>query len=151
MLFRSNEVASVATPRLKSAMRSAGNEFPIAEQKSVVDILVAFDQGAKAWAENVANWDGGETMEEFADYAVNKMNMVLEKSKLDDKFFYRLVGVTEVDATYDEINGSLLAELRTRSGPLSRLGALREKCGADTITLLVNKTEGNTTGIAYGY
>ena len=155
-----NEVADVSpaeTPAVKatrksSVLKGTGSEFPLAAQKDVVDILVAFDKGAKAWAENGSNWGGrGDSIEEFADYAVNKMNMVLEKSRLLDTFSYRLAGVTEVDATYTSIGNQLLGNLRARVGALSRLTQLREKCGADTITLLIDKTQGNTTGIGYGY
>ena len=151
-----NEAASVATPRsvsrFKSAMRGSGDAFPLAEQKAVVDILVAFDQGAKAWAEGGGSWKDGDTMEEFADYAVNKMNMVLEKSQLDDKFFYRLVGIVEVDASYDIINNKLLDALRLRnSGALAPVGAAREKCGADTITLLIDRDRNKSTTAGAGY
>ena len=153
-----NEAVSAATPRtasrLKSAMRSSGDAFPIAEQKAVVDILVAFDQGAKAWAESGAIWKDGDTIEEFADYAVNKMNMVLEKSQLDDRFFYRLVGVVEIDEFYDVINDNLLNALRLRnSGALAPVGAAREKCGADTITLLIDRdrNKSTTSGLGYEY
>ena len=151
------DVSPTETPAVKTAKKSpvlkgTGSEFSIAEQKSVVDILVAFDKGAKAWAENGSNWgNGGDSIEEFADYAVNKMNMVLEKSQLLDTFSYRLAGVTEVDATYTSIGNQLLGNLRARVGALSKLTQLREKCGADTITLLIDKTQGNTTGIGYGY
>ncbi len=146
------EVPAVKTARTSPVRMGTGQGFPLAEQKSVVDILVAFDKGAKTWAEKGSNWGGrGDSIEEFADYAVNKMNMVLEKSQLLDTFSYRLAGVTEVDATYTSIGNPLLGNLRARVGALAKLTQLREKYGADTITLLVDKTEGNTTGIGYGY
>ena len=152
-----NETASVATPpsvsRLKSVARGSSDTFPLAEQKAVVDILVAFDQGAKAWVEGGGRV-AGDTITNFADYAVNKMNMVLEKSQLDDKFFYRLVGIVEVDASYDVINDNLLNALRLRnSGALAPVGAAREKCGADTITLLIdrNRNKSATSGKGYEY
>ena len=133
---------------LKSAvLQSGGSEFPVAEQKKVVDILVAFDQGAKARCA-LLGFDG---IDDFADYAVNKMNTVLANSQLDHLFSYRLVGVVEIDDAWQEINGKLLGSLRTREGGFSKLSQLREKCGADTITLLIDKTVGTTTGIAYGY
>ena len=134
------------------AASSSGNEFPLAEQKSVVDILVAFDKGAKAWAEQGSNWGSqGDSIGEFADYAVNKMNMVLERSQLLDMFSYRLAGVVEIDDTYTIINQSLLGNLRTRAGALAKLSQLREKYGADTITLLIDRKQGNTTGVGFGY
>ena len=139
--------ATARTTRLKSAARSAGNAFPLAEQKKVVDILVAFDQGAKTRCAAL----GFDGIDDFADYAVNKMNTVLEMSQLDDLFSYRLVGVVEIDGSWREINGALLGSLRTREGGFSKFSQLREKCGADTITLLIDRTVGSTTGIAYGY
>ncbi len=136
--------------RVNAPTRSA-DAFPIAEHKAVIDILVAFDEGAKAWAEG-ASWADGDTIEEFADYAVQKMNYVLEKSQLLDTFCYRLVGVVEVDATYSTINGTLLEALRLRnSGTLAPLAAARERCGADAITLLIDRTEGNTSGLGYEF
>ena len=130
-----------------------GATFSIASQRTVVDVLVAYDQGAKAWAEG-GGWPGGDTIEEFADYAVNKMNMVLEKSQLLDKFSYRLVGVVEVDATYTIINQDLLDALRLRNNAaLAPVGAARERCGADTITLLIDRdrNKSTTSGLGYEY
>ena len=147
----SQEEAASSMPR--RTLAATGGEFPLASQKSVVDILVAFDRGAKAWAEDASNWPdgGGDTIEEFADYAVNKMNMVLEKSELLDTLCYRLVGVTDIDEEWNTINGALLEQLRKRSGSLSKLSQLRDAHGADTITLLVNRTQGNTSGLGYEY
>ena len=139
--------ATTRTTRLKSATRGAGDAFTLAEQKSVVDILVAFDQGAKTRCAAL----GFDGMDDFADYAVNKMNTVLVNSQLDHLFSYRLVGVVEIDGTWKEINGALLGSLSSREGGFSRLSQLREKCGADTITLLIDRTTGTTSGIAYGY
>ena len=131
-------------------LASSGTAFPLAEQKTIIDILVAFDQGAIARAAAF----GYSNTEEFADYAVDKMNMVLEKSQLLDKFSYRLVGIVEVDATYDVINDNLLNALRLRnSGALAPVGVAREKYGADTITLLIDRdrNKSNTAGLGYEY
>ena len=146
------ETKSTSTKKSRTLLGAAGDGFPLVEQKSVVDVLVAFDKGAKAWAERGSNWgNGGDSIEEFADYAVDKMNTVLEKSQLLDKFSYRLAGVTEIDDTYSSIGNSLLGDLRARVGALAKLSQLREKYGADTITLLINRTQGTTAGIGYGY
>ena len=146
------ETKTTSTKKSRTLLGASGNEFPLAAQKSVVDILVAFDQGAKEWAENGSNWDnGGDSIEEFADYAVNKMNTVLQNSQLDDKFCYRLVGVTEVDDSWKTINKELLGAMRTREGKFAKLSQLRERCGADTITLLIDRSNGTTTGIGFEY
>ena len=155
-----NGVNALNAPNALKALNGAkglkalnGAEFPIASQRAVVDILVAYDQGAKAWAES-ANWPDGDTIEDFADYAVNKMNMVLESSQLLDKFSYRLVGIVEVAASYDVINNDLLNALRLRnSGALAPVGAAREKYGADTITLLIDRdrSKSTTSGLGYEY
>ena len=143
------ETKTTSTKKSRTLLGASGNEFPLAEQKSVVDILVAFDKGAKNWLNN-GNCEEADTIEEFADYAVNKMNTVLQNSQLNDQFCYRLVGVTEIDDSWMKIDSDLLGKVRTRDGKLARLGQLRDKCGADTITLLVNRTSGNTAGIGYG-
>lgn len=148
---------SETTTTRKSGAKSRGllgaeNTFSVASQKSVVDILVAFDKGAKAWAEDGSNWgNGGDSIEEFADYAVNKMNTVLSNSQLDDQFCYRLVGVIEIDGTWSAINNALLLSMRAREGAFAKLSQLRDKYGADTITLLVNRTSGTTSGIGFEY
>ena len=138
--------------RAFAAAPAGGSGFDLAEQKTVIDILVAFDQGAKAWARDTwanAEWKDEGTMEEFAGYAVDKMNMVLEKSQLLDRFCYRLVGVTEVDATYTAVNQPVLLALQAGSAPFSNVAAMREKCGADTTTLLVDRTSGDTSGTGF--
>ena len=142
--------AAMRTARRKVSMLGTANVFPLAEQRAVVDVLVAFDQGAVSRSAAL----GYDTITNFADYAVSKMNMVLEKSQLDDRFFYRLVGVIEVDATYTIINNNLLEALRLRnSGALAPVGAAREKCGADTITLLIDRdrNQSATSGLGYEY
>jgi len=142
--------ATTRTSRLKAATLGAANAFPIAEQRAVVDVLVAFDQGAVSRSAAL----GYETITNFADYAVSKMNTVLEKSQLADKLSYRLVGVIKVDATYDVINDNLLNALRLRNaGALAPVGVAREKCGADTITLLIDRDrdKSETSGLGYEY
>ena len=134
--------ASTAKLRLADA-----GTFPLATQKSIVDILVAFDQGAKANCVEL----GFDDMDDFADYAVGKMNTVLANSQLDDQFCYRLAGVVEIDGSWSAINNELLLSMRAREGKFAKLSQLRDKCGADTITLLVNRTSGNTSGIGFEY
>ena len=133
---------TTAKPRLADA-----GTFPLATQKSIVDILVAFDQGAKAKCVEL----GFDDMDDFADYAVGKMNTVLANSQLDDQFCYRLAGVVEIDGSWSVINNELLLSMRAREGSFAKLSQLRDKCGADTITLLVNRTSGNTSGIGFEY
>ena len=136
-----------STPATRRLLGTSGNEFPTASQKSVVDILVAFDQGAKAKCTQL----GFDGIDDFADYAVNKMNTVLLNSQLDDQFCYRLVGVVEIDGSWTAINNALLLSMRAREGKFANLDQLRDKYGADTITLLINRTSGNTSGIGFEY
>ena len=121
--------------------------FPVAEHKSIVDILVAFDQGAKARCAAL----GFDGIDDFADYAVGKMNNVLVNSQLGDQLCYRLAGIVEIDGTWTAIDNALLLSMRAREGAFARLSQLRDKYGADTITLLVNRTSGTTSGIGFEY
>lgn len=141
------ETTATSTTKSRKLLGASGDAFPIATQKSVVDILVAFDQGAVARSATL----GYETIEDFADYAVGKMNTVLANSQLDDQFCYRLVGVIEIDGSWSTINNELLLSMRAREGAFAKLSQLRDKFGADTITLLINRTSGNTSGIGFEY
>ena len=143
----SSSEAAASKSALKPVRALSAGDFEVAEHKSVVDILVAFDQGAVAKSAAL----GYASMEDFADYAVGKMNMVLANSRLDDKFCYRLAGVAAIDGAWTAVNSSLLAKLRTREGAFAKIARLREKCGADTITLLIDRTEGTTSGIGHTY
>ena len=125
----------------------SSDDFSFAGQKSVVDILVAFDQGAVARSSAL----GYDTIEDFADYAVGKMNTVLVNSQIDDVLCYRLVGVVEMDGSWSRIDDRLLSSMRTSEGEFAKLSRLRNKYGADTVTLLVNRTVGTLSGIGFEY
>jgi len=107
---------------------------------AVVDILVAYDNGAQAYVTNK-----GVTLEAFAQTQINKMNDVLVTNKLDRFYSYRLAGTCKVDATYSTVE-SVSANLVSGAGPLVTLRAARELCGADTVTLLVKASGGATLG-----
>ena len=144
--IQTTEGQSLKAPTAKPRLADVAT-FPLAEQKSIVDILVAFDQGAKAKCAQL----GFDGIDDFADYAVGKMNTVLANSQLDDQFCYRLAGVVEIDGSWSTIGNELLLSMRAREGKFAKLSQLRDKCGADTITLLVNRTSGNTSGIGFEY
>ena len=145
-------VLSSAKPALKSARLAAlQGDFTFAGHKSIVDILVVFDKGAvEKVAAKSAEW-GCASIDDFAEYAVAKMNMVLANSQLDAQFAYRLAGVATVDGRWSAINNDLLLALRAREGAFATISQLREKHGADTVTLLIDRTSGNTSGIGFEY
>ena len=140
------QISATNTTKSKPRLGDA-NAFPLATQKSIVDILVAFDQGAKTKCAEL----GFDGIDDFADYAVNKMNTVLDNSQLSDQFEYRLAGVVEIDGSWSKIDNALLLSMRAREGKFAKLSQLRDKYGADTITLLINRTSGNTAGIGFEY
>ena len=107
---------------------------------AVVDILVAYDNGAQAYVANK-----GITLEAFAQTQINKMNDVLATNKLDRYYSYRLAGTCKVDANYPTVE-SVSHKLVSGAGPLVTLRAARELYGADTVTLLVNASGGATLG-----
>lgn len=128
--------ATPATPRL---LGTSGNEFPAASQKSVVDILVAYDLGAQDYVANKS-----QTLEAFAQIQIDLMNDVLVTNELDRFYTYRLAGVCKVNKTYTNIN-TAPALIAAGEGPAVSLRAAREIYGADTVTLLVDTT-GATIG-----
>ena len=147
---RPDEESSGPDEKPRRILSASDDAFETAAHKSVVDILVAFDKGSARWLEN-GNCADADTIEEFADYAVAKMNMVLEKSLLADELCYRLAGVATIDDAWSAIDAALLESVRLRKGRLAKLETLRERCGADTITLLVDRTSGTTSGIGFEY
>ena len=112
---------------------------PSVEQPStVVDILVAYDTGATAWAK--ANGGG---LEDFALVAVTKMNAALANNGLDEHFRFRLVGTMEVAATSDDVEAAI-DEIEADKPGWSAIRTKRDEVGADVVTVLVD------TGYAFG-
>ena len=125
--------------RMMSNLRVAG--------PPVVDVLVAFDNGARAWVED--EWREG-SLEECAEAAVQRMNEVLVNSGLGDTYSYRLAGVTVVDDTAPSVS-YVLGRERYGNDAWARVRAAREICGADVVTTLVDlgPTFTGTRGVAY--
>ena len=103
-----------------------------------VDILVAFDANAAAWAK--AN-GGGVT--NFAQTAVQKMNVALANTGLDSSFRFRLVGVATLSVSASTVHDGLEAIKDDRTG-WYEVKTARDAVGADIVTTLVD------TGSAYG-
>ena len=112
---------------------------PSVEQSStVVDILVAYDTGATAWAK--ANGGG---LADFALVAVTKMNAALANNGLDEHFRFRLVGTMEVAATSDDVEVAI-DEIEADKPGWSAIRAKRDEVGADVVSVLID------TGYAFG-
>ena len=106
--------------------------------ETFVDILVAFDGNAISWART-----NGGGLTNFAQTAVQKMNLALANNGLDTSFRFRLVGVVGVTASSTSLDYVLNAAYYGRNG-WDAIGEKREKVGADIVTVLVD------TGSAYG-
>ena len=107
---------------------------------SEVDILVAYDEAAFAWAE----FDGGG-MEVFAAMSVAKMNAALANTGLDELFRFRLVGVEYVPIQGGDDLGAVLNEVTNaafKDGEYreewAAVAAARDRVGADIVTVLVD-------------
>ena len=110
----------------------------VADQPSTtVDILVAFDRNAAAYA----NRNGG--VADFALTAVSKMNTVLANNGLDEQFRFRLVGTMEVAAEATDVHAALEAIRDSETG-WAEIKTKRDEVGADIVTTLID------TGSAYG-
>ena len=108
------------------------------QSSSCVDILMAFDRNAARWADAQG---GGIT--NFATVTVQKMNLVLGNTGLDEKFRFRLVGVMVVPAESDDLNVALDA-VTNGEKDWADIKAMRDRVGADIVTTLID------TGSAYG-
>ena len=127
----------VASP---SATESTINGVPISRSADVayVDVLVAYDSKAKAWAET-----NGGGMLTFAQLAVQKMNTVLYNNELYAAFRFRLVGVVDVSVSSTSL-GDVLNAAVNGTGGWAPIKAKRDAVGADIVTVLID------TGSAYG-
>ena len=119
-------------------------ELPTASLQSdqLVDILVAFDLGAKEYAE----LNGGTT--NFAETAVQNMNLSLANSNLSGTFRFRLVGIEFVDDRKTTVHSALFAYGKDA---WAHVQTARAETGADVVTLLVDTgLEAGITGVGYG-
>ena len=111
-----------------------------------VDVLVVFDKSAASWVQ----YNGG--LKSFAEIAVQKMNVALANTGLDEKFRFRLVGAEAIEGSGrpdegDSFDAMLDAVYERRSWNGYNWGevqTLRKKVGADVVTVL------SDTGSAYG-
>ena len=102
-----------------------------------VDILVAYEKNAAAWAKS----NGG--LNNFAETAVQKMNTALANTGLDSCFRFRLVGVVDVPMASTSLESVLLNAKNGVNG-WQTIKTKRDEVGADIVTVLVD------TGSAYG-
>ena len=109
------------------------------QASTVVDMLVAYDRPAAAWAK--AN-GGGVT--NLAQQCVARMNGALANNGLDATFRFRLVGVRAVDADGDGNLNDTLDKVTQKTGAWAAVSAMRDAVGADVVSTMVD------TGSAYG-
>ena len=117
----------------------------------MVDIMMVFDNGAKAWVDSSAKYS---SITNFAIVQVAKMNSVLANTGLHTNFWYRLVDVMTVDTTYKEVDNQILgivkAGAESGEGVYGPIKARRAACGADLVTYMIDTgTYWGTTGIGY--
>lgn len=109
------------------------------QASTVVDMLVAYDRPAAAWAK--AN-GGGVT--NLAQQCVARMNGALANNGLDAAFRFRLVGVMAVDADGDGNLNDTLDKVTQKTGAWAAVSTMRDAVGADVVSTMVD------TGSAYG-
>ena len=136
------DAPAAPAPELAPAPAAEGGEpLPGAAQQSdtIVDVLVGFDLHAKAWAEN----NGGTT--NFAETAVQNMNLALANSNLDGYFRFRLAGVAFINAWESGVRN---AYNRYGTGEWAVMGPAAQACGADVVTVLIDTGgDSGTTGV----
>ena len=123
-----------ATPRLQADQAS-----------TLVDVLVAYDTPAAAWARQ-----NGGGITNFATMAVQKMNTVLDNCGFATTFRYRLVGVMSVNATGGTDLDGVLSATKNGTGDWAPIKAMRDTVGADIVTTLIDTgSASGTTGLGY--
>lgn len=143
------DVVPVPNAAMRTVVRNARPRTTAASAATaavpVVDILVAYDAGARAYAESEG---GGLT--NFAVAAVAKMNAALANTAIDKSFRFRLVGVTTVAAQTKSVREALSNASQGSAGWES-IKAVREEVGADIVTVLVDSGSAyGVTGVANG-
>ena len=141
--------ADTGSKSAKRLLAVAGNPLDdnvVAPAPVMVDIMLVFDNGARAWTEAKANYGGSIT--NFAMVQVAKMNKALENTGLHTNFWFRLVDVATVDGQWTTVGNDIVYAVRNgfenASGIWSELASRREACGADLVSLIID------TGSAYG-
>ena len=132
----------VRVPELDAVQDSVPTTMSAAstdQASTVVDMLVAYDRPAAAWAK--AN-GGGVT--NLAQQCVARMNGALANNGLDATFRFRLVGVLAVDADGDGNLNDTLNKVTQKTGAWAAVSAMRDAVGADVVSTMVD------TGSAYG-
>ena len=118
---------------------------PPEEDVTCVDILIAYDKNAAAWARS-----NGGGITNFAETAVQKMNVALSNSGLGQSFRFRLLEVMEVDVSSSYPVDALEAATDGKPG-WGAIRMRREKIGADIVTVLIDTgTPYGVTGYAWG-
>ncbi len=121
--------AGAAVPMLMSTL---------AASSVYVDILVAYDRRAAEWADV-----NGGGITNFAQVAVQKLNLAISSTDLDSTFRFRLVGVTRVETSSSDFD-AVLDAVTSGKGAWAAVKKARDKVGADIVTVLLD------TGSAYG-
>ena len=130
---------------ISNVAQSAPRLQYVAEQgDTCVDILVAYDKNAVAYA----NSNGGG-LTNFALMAVQKINLVLANTGLDENFRFRLVGVCAIDVSAISVHDALYAINDNEDG-WKDVKTVRETVGADIVTTLIdNGSAYGTTGVGW--
>lgn len=128
-----------------SSLLSASPRLLSDQPTTLVDVLVAYDTPAAAWARQ-----NGNGITNFATMAVQKMNTVLGNCGFASTFRYRLVGVITVNATGGTDLDGVLSATRNGTGSWAPVKAMRDEVGADIVTTLIDTgSASGTTGLGY--
>ena len=134
------DVPAVPEPEAEPAPAAdGGEELPSATQQCdvIVDVLVGYELGAKEYSAI----NGGPT--NFAETAVQQMNLALANSELDGYYRFRLVGVMYIDDRETDLYKALNFCGHGEWGAAMR--AARDECGADVVSILVDT--GSSSGV----
>ena len=139
------EPADPGLPAGQSSARLLSATLMADQPTTLVDVLVAYDTPAAAWARQ-----NGGGITNFATMAVQKMNTVLGNCGFASTFRYRLVGVMTVDATGGTDFDGVLAATRDGTGNWAPIKVMRNTVGADIVTTLIDTgLSSGTTGFSY--
>lgn len=135
---------------------------------NVVDVMVVFDASGAAWVRDESIFAGVENaVETFAADRIESMNNDLAASGLGDLFSFRLVGVSELESSVEDVldededvdiskiyyflaDEDVVDDNPTRALEWKAVQARRKELGADLVSVLVLGSDDGTVGIGTG-
>jgi hypothetical protein len=136
-------------PPADSRSQQAAQIIPATDNGSIIDVLVAYTDDARAAAATAAGLtpDKRSAIEATIDQAINETNASYANSGIGQRL--RLAGAIEVNYAETANSDTDKANLRNGQAGLQIVPKLRDAFAADLVTLIVEQLESGICGSSY--